>query len=365
MSNFQGGLASPQIYICTTTIYEPSEATKLFAQITDHRHNVKFVIAGDTKTPDEAYFELERQHQNVRYLSFEEQNRLYPSLCEVIPPKCIQRRNFAFLYASEQGADWIVTVDDDNIPYEQWASYLDILEGRQYLEVDRYRPNNKNVADPLSVSNIGDRVWHRGYPKVVFPDRSSRYEGKSIMKSSDFDVVAMLWDGDMDVDAICRVSDPDKSFGVKLETPDFFTFEGAVSVFNSQNTAFRASLLNYGYAMMPHAGRMDDIWPSYLVQLNRPTRVLFTSPTVYQNRNAHTLSVDIRGELIGLEWQDHVSESIKYRDGRLFVSGLPTKVQDFYDVWMKKFPKNRVETRVREASIFDVIGGTAKEEESE
>ena len=36
----------------------------------------------------------------------------------------IQRRNLGFLYAYDQGADVVATVDDDNIPYENWGEDL-------------------------------------------------------------------------------------------------------------------------------------------------------------------------------------------------------------------------------------------------
>ena len=39
------------------------------------------------------------------------------------------RRNIGFVYAYEQGADVIATVDDDNIPYENWGQ--DLLLVRQ------------------------------------------------------------------------------------------------------------------------------------------------------------------------------------------------------------------------------------------
>ena len=49
---------------------------------------------------------------------------MYPELSDAIGWNSIQRRNIGLLYAYEQGADVIATVDDDNIPYDDWGQNL-------------------------------------------------------------------------------------------------------------------------------------------------------------------------------------------------------------------------------------------------
>ena len=73
--------------------------------------------------------------------------------------KTNQRRNIGFIEAYNLGADVIATVDDDNIPYENWGQNLYVgLE----TECDHYEAEN-GVFDPLSVTN-SNFLWHRGYP---------------------------------------------------------------------------------------------------------------------------------------------------------------------------------------------------------
>ena len=77
-------------YIVTTTINEPTIATKKFCKIAVEK-DFTFVIVGDTKTPHESYRKLE--NSNVIYLSPEQQEDLYKELSDTIGWKSIQRRN--------------------------------------------------------------------------------------------------------------------------------------------------------------------------------------------------------------------------------------------------------------------------------
>jgi hypothetical protein len=43
--------------------------------------------------------------------------------------KSIQRRNVGFVFAYNEGADIIATVDDDNIPYDNWGD--NVLVGQE------------------------------------------------------------------------------------------------------------------------------------------------------------------------------------------------------------------------------------------
>jgi hypothetical protein len=55
-------------FIVTTTINHPTEATLKFCKIADNK-NWTFVVVGDTKTPHDEYRKLEKEFNNVIYLS--------------------------------------------------------------------------------------------------------------------------------------------------------------------------------------------------------------------------------------------------------------------------------------------------------
>ena len=68
--------------------------------------------------------------------------------------------------------------------------------------------------------------------------------------------------------------------------------------FNSQNTFFTREAIK-DYYLFPHIGRMDDIWGAYVFQHYHPNTVLFTPPTVYQERNPHDFIKDLEMEMMG------------------------------------------------------------------
>ena len=269
-------------FIVTTTINYPTVATNKFCKIADEK-DWKFIVVGDTKTPHKSYQALENDH--VIYLTPEHQENLYKELSDTIGWKSIQRRNIGLIYAYDQGADIIATIDDDNIPYDEWGD--NVLVG-QTVEVDIYDHKYLNVFDPLSVTNHND-LWHRGYPIELVPNKNDiEYKGK---QSREVLIQADFWDGDPDIDALCRLS--------KMPVCKFDRFEPfgskQISPFNSQNTFLSREVLPY-YAVLPHAGRMDDIWGAYIVQHYFPCSVVYNKATVYQDRNEQDLVTNLEND---------------------------------------------------------------------
>lgn len=274
-------------YIVTTTINNPTEATIKFCEIADKK-DFTFLIIGDLKTPHEEYFKLCDKHKNVVYLTPEQQSNLYPELSDIIGWKTIQRRNIGFVYAYQNNADIVATVDDDNIPYDTWGD--NILIGKEIF-VDEYQNTSCDYFDPISPTEHND-LWHRGYPIEYLPIKNNiEYKGK--IKITPL-VQAEFWDGDPDIDAICRLS---KKPIIKFN--DFKPFTSKqLSPFNSQNTFLHRSVLKY-YSVLPYVGRMDDIWGGYILQFHFPNSVIYTNASVYQDRNTQDLIKNLENEIIG------------------------------------------------------------------
>ena len=117
-------------FIVTTTIYSPTLAMKKFSQM----KGWQLIVVGDKKTPHEEYENL-----NCIYLSPEKQEEIAKDLSDAIGWNCIMRRNIGFVYAYRLGADIVATVDDDNIPYDNWGQ--DVLVGKD-VEVDLWHSQN-------------------------------------------------------------------------------------------------------------------------------------------------------------------------------------------------------------------------------
>ena len=264
--------------IATTTINPPTQAIGKFQRMEEW----DIVVAGDLKTPKE--YRLDRGV----YLTPKDQEAISEELSEAVGWNCIQRRNFAVIKAYEMGADIIALVDDDNIPYESWGDNIYI--GRP-VEVAEYR-TEAPAFDPVGATNES-HLWHRGFPLQLLPTRD--YSTKATKRIVP-DVQAMFWNGDPDIDAICRMEHAPEC---RFDEACFPMAANRIGPFNSQNT-FISRCIVKDYFLFPHIGRMDDIWASFYVQA-KGARVVYDRPTVYQDRNVHDLVKDMKQEYLGYE----------------------------------------------------------------
>jgi hypothetical protein len=309
--------------VCPALLNSPTIATRKFINIAV-KNNWTFVIVGDTKTPHEAYQELEKTyHPYVEYLHPDKQAELYPELSEIIGWKTIQRRNIGFVYAYNNGAEIVATVDDDNIPYDNLGT--DLYVGKE-VEVDYYSPE-MDVFDPLSVTNYPN-LWHRGYPIDYLPYRNRvEYKGKKTVTPL---IQADLWDGDPDIDAMCRLTQkPICKFNV---TGPFAA--NKQSPFNSQNTFIHRDALKH-YAVWPYVGRMDDIWGGYYTQgMIGSDKLIYNRASVYQDRNVQDLIVNLEKEIIGYRHTLNFTKSSPYVS---YSEYIPEQTQTFKKVYFNSF----------------------------
>jgi hypothetical protein len=303
-------------FIVTTTINSPTIATHKFIEIAK-RDNWHFVVVGDTKTPHAEYERLD-----CIYLHPDNQDLKYPKLSEIIGWKTIQRRNIGFVYAYEHGADVVATVDDDNIPYDNWGT--DLYVGKE-VEVDYYTNKELLVFDPLSVTNQSN-LWHRGFPiDLLHLKNNVEYRGKKKITPL---IQADLWDGDPDIDAMCRLSFKPI---VKFDTTSPFA-AAEISPFNSQNTFIHRDALKH-YAVWPYVGRMDDIWGGYYAQkMIGDDKLIYNRASVYQDRNVQDLITNLEKEIIGYR---HTLDFTKFPN--ITSDYIPTKTKEFLEIYFNSF----------------------------
>jgi hypothetical protein len=306
--------------IVTTTINSPTTATIKFAEIAQ-RDNWGFIIVGDTKTPHDEYLQMELKYPNVKYLTPEEQEKHHKEISDFIGWKTIQRRNIGFIVAYKMGADIVATVDDDNIPYENWGQNLYV---GKTIDVDLYEPE-LNVFDPLSVTK-DNYIWHRGYPIECLQKRHRvEYKGKTKRKVL---IQADLWDGDPDIDAMARLTYKPIVKYSDIKEP---YCSNKISPFNSQNTFLSRDVIPY-YSVLPFTGRMDDIWGGYILQHYFPNSVIYNSASVYQDRNLQDLITNLEKEIIGYRKTYDLINNLHNFEGI-----LPEKVIEFYNLYRKQF----------------------------
>lgn len=317
-----------KLAIVTTTINEPTKALHQFAKIAK-RNGWTLIIVGDKKTPPGAYDKFTEDYKDhVVYMSPAIQDAIDMNLSELIGWNCIQRRNFGFIYAYRQGFDVIATVDDDNIPNKDWGS--NCVVGRDRVLIDDYNykpdvPNDYIVFDPLAATNQSGNIWHRGFPIQLLKHRTRLNKTTSYRQVL---VQADLWNGDPDVDAICRIA---KSPNVKFSTEHFYG-SNLPGPFNSQNTFLHRSVIP-DYFLFPHIGRMDDIWASYFLQRKHPNSVVYGPASVFQDRNEHNLLKDLEAEMIGYQHSLDFASWCFSRPGEQVPDYMPKESIRAFDVY--------------------------------
>ena len=299
--------------IVTTTINPPTKAIKKFDALSDW----ELVVIGDLKTPKD--YHLDRGI----YVTPEMQEAFDKELSDDIGWNCIQRRNFGLLWANQLNADIIAVIDDDNIPTENWGQNLLLA---QESDVNYYE-TELPAFDPIGATNY-PHLWHRGYPLQLLAKRD--YSQKSKKKVT-ADIQADFWNGDPDIDAICRMEHaPECTFDASF----FPMTANKMAPFNSQNTFITKKVLK-DYFLFPHVGRMDDIWAAYYVQAKNNT-VVFHEASVYQDRNIHDLIKDMKQEYMGYENNLKMVNELPQNPDAI-LSYLPEKSKHAFELYKKHF----------------------------
>ena len=97
--------------------------------------------------------------------------------------------------------------------------------------------------------------------------------------------------------------------------------------FNSQATLFHKSVFPILYLPCHVSFRMTDIWRSFIAQSflkSNGQNIAFTDPCVYQDRNPHDLTKDMKKEYLGYENNVNLINELM-QDSESIYSYLPGK----------------------------------------
>ena len=104
-----------------------------------------------------------------------------------------------------------------------------------------------------------------------------------------------------------------------------------ISPFNSQNTFLSREVIPY-YTVLPHVGRMDDIWGGYLLQGLFPNSVIYNRASVYQDRNVQDLVTNLEKEVIGYRNTYKLLQNLE-----AYKTIFPDETNHFYEEYRKVF----------------------------
>ena len=309
--------------IVITTIYKVSEAINKFISFNEW----KIFIVGDIKTPHNEYTKLCEDNSNVFYLTPEYQENNYKEISDLIGWNSIQRRNIGFLEALKYGAEIIASVDDDNIPLDNWGKNICIGKPTNVY----YYESSDLVFDPIGTTNYTE-LWHRGFPIQNIHKRTDKY--KITRKTIIADIQADFWNGDPDIDAICRMEHKPLCF---FDDKYFPFSSNTFSPFNSQNTFFSRNALKK-YLVIPFIDRMDDIWASYYLE-SFGFVVLYNKASVFQDRNIQNLTKNMTMEYIGYENTITLLEKLKENPNNIY-NFIPEKSCNLMKMYFKYIENN-------------------------
>ena len=308
------------ISIVTTTIHIPVLLEKYAENARFYGHpDVDFIVIGDRKTPSgtrEYCASIAARYCPCEYLDIEAQKSYlerFPRLWEHLRFDSIQRRNIGMLKAYENGADVLITIDDDNLIMNQDFVGIHGIAGSQ-LELPTVESSSGwfNVCSLLEESN-GTAFYHRGFPVAQRWRESEAFQSVSPACRM-VAVNAGFWLDDPDIDALARLNRQIVVRGLRETSPDTLALQpGTWSPFNSQNTALMRDVIP-AYFLSPWIGRYDDIWASYIV--NRIAghlghAIAFGHPLVRQKRNEHDLWKDLDAERNGMVLTDSFCDALR------------------------------------------------------
>lgn len=292
-----------KVALITTTINVPINLRTYVDHVPDHIE-LDVVVAGDKKTPHECQ-ELVEGELGGTYLSTTGGNVERWKSHEMIGFNSIQRRNLALLHALANGAEFIITVDDDNVPVSPETYFKEMLN---FEDVDGHLSTSTGWWNPGVTYDYesDDEFIIRGFP---LDQRHVGHVERTISDDYKIGVVQGATVGDPDIDAIERIV-RQSWIRPDFEFEDLVLAHGTWAPFNSQNTGYVRELAPL-MQMMSGIGRYDDIWASYIarhVMDHLGWNVKYGYPVTFSERNEHDLVTDLERELYGYR---HTPEFVK------------------------------------------------------
>ena len=224
----------------------------------------------------------------MTFLSLSTQADLGFTVNEYLPVGHYARKNIGYLYAIQQGAELIWETDDDTMLFERMPPVYPVEIEAPFVSV-------KSGFVNLYTLFTQRKVWPRGFPLDLI-NASECIE--IVDQRISVPIQQSLVNNDPDVDSIYRLTigelfDFDRKGHYGLGKRQYCPF-------NSQATLWYKEA--FGYMLLPGyvPMRVTDIWCGYIAEALlhlRDQTILFTEPTVVQNRNEHDLIADFTEEL--------------------------------------------------------------------
>ncbi len=325
--------------LIVTSISRPNPILSSLAEGARQRQ-IPFYVIGDVPSP--ADFALE----GCDFYSLARQAKLGFRTSAECPQRHYARKNIGYLLAMRNGADLIIETDDDNVPRDSfWSERV----RRQSV------PGVQGAGWINGYAYFSDlRIWPRGLPLDAVQNDVPPVE-QLPTRAFDCPIQQGLADDNPDVDAIYRLILP---LPVQFRKDRRIALaQGTWCPFNSQNTTWWADAFPLLYLPAYCSFRMTDIWRSFVAQRiawASDWSILFTEPTVWQERNEHDLLRDFRDEVPGYLHNRRIGEVLEELAIAPGLERIPENLRICYEALVKLGVIAGEEMKLLEAWLADL-----------
>lgn len=274
---------------------------------------VQVIVIPDRKTPPEAFLrcaELRKKGLDVLCPPVDEQERILRRLGfspDLVPYNSDNRRNVGYLMAAESGADFLISIDDDNYcpaNEDYFAEHSVVCGEARRIDVVESNSGWYNLCDLLEFKPAY-RIYPRGFP---YSARHHEPDTKIQSQNAVVRINAGMWLRDPDLDGITWLAAPVRARAFKGKS--IVLGERTWSPVNTQNTALHRDVIP-SYYFLPMSDsqtglqidRYGDIFSGYFSQacarhLGHSVRA--GTPVAEHRRNTHRYLRDATQEMAGI-----------------------------------------------------------------
>jgi len=296
--------------VVSTTIHDESGYLPFDTQAAESPFSqIGFYVAGDLGTPD---FDTAKFSSPIVFLSPAEQEQFRCS-AEIGWNK-IMRRNLALLRCIADQPDFILLIDDDNLPppdyFRNWYRVL-TSEPRCALHSTPAGSGGRTWHNYLRTADTPVEIYPRGFPISErgrwTPELQAMASGT--VPPSDVWLYQGISLGDPDVDATTRLA-----IAPRLQRVDEldYVLRDVWSPYNTQNTIVARQLFPLA-CVWPHCGRYDDIFASFTWQqfaFSQRKYIHIGNALNHQQHRTRDLLADLRSEIEGMTKASEIVSAI-------------------------------------------------------
>jgi hypothetical protein len=307
------------VAIVVTTIGDGSFLNALRPVLELSAGSFNVIVVGDLKTPPscaEAVARFKSEGFSVTWFGPDEQRewlKQVPGFEPFLPWNSDNRRNLGVLEAWRQGDEVIISLDDDNAPLDAaefvklYGDMGGVLRGPEVQSDNRWINLCAFLECKSSYDDSPVTIYPRGYPiERRGTDHTRLTENET---SASIALHLGLWIGEPDVDAATRASVAPRTDACKVPAPILAPL-GALAPLSTQNMAVARRLVpawwnvKMGYDLGGfRLQRFADMLQGYFALMAMAAmgdRMAIGPPLVDHYRNAHSLFIDLAGELPGM-----------------------------------------------------------------